>query len=81
MELKDKTYLKSQLKDEFDAICKTAFWRDFWARVEIEKRIAISHCVTDPAEDVPRYQGAVRCLDMVLGLPLNVLEATPLKKI
>ncbi len=79
MEIKDKSYLKKQLKDEYDAICKTAFWKDYIARLEIEKKIATSHCVTDPAEDVPRYQGTVRAYKSILRLPLEVIEVTPIK--
>ncbi len=79
MEIKDKTYLKSKLKDEFDAICKTEFWRDYTARIVDERKLASRHCETDMAEDVPRYQGMVRAIDVVIGLPLKVIEAAPKK--
>jgi len=79
LELKDKSYLKGKLKEEYDAICKTEFWRDYTARLDDERKLASRHCETDMAEDVPRYQGIVRAIDVVIGLPLKVLEAAPRK--
>lgn len=79
MDPKDKTYLKSKFKDEFDAICKTEFWKDYVVRLDGERKSASRHCETDMAEDVPRYQGMVRAIDVVIGLPLKVLEVAPKK--
>ncbi len=79
MEQKDKVYLKGKLKEEYEQIVRMEFWQDYIKRIKQERDIAVSHCVTDPTEDVPRYQGAIRSLDIVLGLPNKILEITPLK--
>jgi hypothetical protein len=77
MEPKDKTYLKKQLKDEYEAISKTAFWRDYALRLEDERRAASRHCETD--ENIAKWQGFIRCIDTVSGLPAEVIGVTPRK--
>ena len=79
MEKKDLAYLKGKLKDEYEAICKTNFWKDYVARIDDERKSASRHCETDAAEDVPRYQGFVRAVDAIKGLPSQVLEVAPRK--
>jgi len=79
MELKDKSYLKNKLKDEYEQICKTEFWLDYVARLKDERAIASRHCETDMMEDIPRYQGFVRAIDTVMGLPSKILDIAPKK--
>jgi hypothetical protein len=79
MDIKDKAYLKGKLREEFEQIQKTEFWKDYIARLEDERNSAVSHCLTDSAEDVPRYQGAVRAIKTIEGLPSKVLEVAPKK--
>ncbi len=79
MELKDRAYLKNKLKDEYDQICKTEFWRDYTARLEDERKLASRHCETDLMEDIPRYQGFVKAIDTVKGLPSKILDVAPKK--
>lgn len=79
MEIKDKIYLQEKLKDEYAKICQTEFWKDYLKRLGQERELAVKHCISDPAEDVPKYQGAVRALDTVMGLPIRILEVAPLK--
>lgn len=77
MELKDRAYLKGKLKDEFKQIEQTGFWKDYMVRLGDERRIASRHCETDI--DVLKWQGFIRCIDTVYGLPTEVIEVTPRK--
>jgi len=79
MEPRDASYLKKKLKDEYDQICKTEFWRDFMDRLDSTRKWASGHCETDMMEDIPRYQGFVKAIDTVKGLPVKILDLAPKK--
>jgi hypothetical protein len=77
MEPKDLAYLKGQLKKEYDTVSQTAFWKDYIARIDDERKISSRHCETD--EDVSIHQGIIRGIDLVKRLPADVLGVTPRK--
>ena len=75
----DVALRKARLKDEYDAISKTEFWREYIARIEDDRKLASSHCETDAADKVQVSQGAVRALKAIQGLPNAILLAEPRK--
>jgi len=77
MELKDRAYLKGKLKDEFKQIEQTEFWKDYIVRLGDERKIASRRCETE--EDPRIYQGFIRCIDTVNGLPTEITEVVPRK--
>lgn len=79
MEIQDLTYLKGQLKKEYEEICKTEFWKDYQNRLQDERKSASRLCETELPEKVQRHQGFVRGIDTALGLHLRILEITPRK--
>lgn len=80
LDQKDLMKLKGELKKEFEEIQRTRFWQDYAARLDDEREGASRHCETDKVEEVPKYQGMVRAIDAIKGLPAQVLAATPRKK-
>ncbi len=80
MEIKDLTYLKGQLKKEYEEISKTEFWKDYQNRLRDERKQASRMCETEPVEKIQGYQGFIRAIDTILVLPAKVLGVTDRRK-
>lgn len=79
MEEKDLILLKGKLREEYEAICRTDFWKNYIKRITQEMDIYIKHCLTDPPDNVSKYQGAVAATKRIMELPSRVLEVAPMK--
>jgi hypothetical protein len=71
MDARERVHLKAELKKQYEQICATEFWKDFMARLEDERKSASRHCETD--EDVAKWQGFIRGIETIKGLPAEVI--------